>query len=271
MFQFRTDRSVVIAASVTILLLAISTWLPLAPISTSTTSLRGTSAAQPYSGGDKESSVDSSHTNSLFNSTYHSFVLTPRLASDTKAYITSEPKGIAFSCYLDGTKPFAPTIWKVYDDLDSWGWQRSTRNNDGINCLLWPISDVLQAIGVDTTAGKFEYVAWDHKVATMHTGKYHLPTQGTYGNIYNPAQGLIVAHKNYGPRHKAKENKIPVSNVPDLQQWSDVTFLEFAHLAPSDQINKLRYVMRYQVQGDVTPDIVRRALQKCNKKNTVSI
>lgn len=42
-------------------------------------------------------------------------------------------------------------------------------------------------------------------------------------------------------------------------------------MATSAQLKDLRYVMRYQVQGDTTPAIVRRALEKCNKKSKVPV
>lgn len=252
------------------LIVVIGTRLPLAPRSISRGHML---SASPFQAKDLEGIGTSD--NGVYGLQARSYTglshtLEPR-ASDSKAYTNAEVKGTAFRCYFDGTKPFPPTSWKSYEGLESWGWQRSTRNAVDTNHLLRPIADTLQAKGIDTVAGRNQYVRWDQRLTTQHGSKHYLPTQGTYGNIYNPAQGLIIAHKNFGPAYEANKARIPASNIPDLQQWSDVTFLEFSRMASSDQLKKLRYVMRYQVQGDTTPDIVRRALEKCNKKPKVPV
>lgn len=260
------------AIAVALLLTIIGGWLPLASKSLppdDTVSVPLPDALVPEEESANPYNIRQAQLNA--NLTSHTASVHQRRASDLDAYTAAETKGNAVRCYFDGSKAFPPTTWTNYDDLTSWGWQRSTRNADDTNRLLSPIGDALKANGIDAVQGKNQYVTWDQTIGTTHGGKFFLPTLGKYGNIYNPAQGLIIAHKNYGPRFQANENRIPASNIPDLQQWSDVVFLEWAHMATPAQLKGLRYVLRYQVQGDLTPDIVRRALQKCNKKSTVPV
>lgn len=215
----KRSRSHWIAIFVTFLLVAIGSWLPLVPNKPLDHRI-----AKPSL---EERIVEDLKNFELSNTGDYpdqSFDLTRpppslgRRASDSPAYTSAETKGTAFRCYFDGTKHFQSTSWSSYDDLTSWGWQRSTRTADDTNRLLRQVSNVLQAKGIDTVAGKNQYVTWDQTEKTTHKGKLYLPTQGTYGNIYNPSQGLIIARKNYGPTYKAKQNKVPTSNIPDLQQ-----------------------------------------------------
>ena len=76
-------------------------------------------------------------------------------------------------------------------------------------------------------------VAQQHLVKKTLNGKTYYPTAAMYDNKYS--MELITADNNFGPRYKGPEQADPSvtgdpNPFPELQQLSDVMYLEFARL-----------------------------------------
>jgi hypothetical protein len=85
------------------------------------------------------------------------------------------------------------------------------------------------------------------------------PTDGRYINYFNTNIGAIIAYNNFGPAWMArrKESKI----LPDIRAWSDVVFVDWKMQADAtgDDIQGLKYVIRYEVANPDTLTTVEQA------------
>jgi hypothetical protein len=99
-------------------------------------------------------------------------------------------------------------------------------------------------------------------------------TDAEYKNVYWPEQGLILASNNYGPADQARghrtSQRLPghggwndEDNLPQLKNWSDLTFLIWMKLTESrpERHSELKYVFRNMVQSESTKNIVATILR----------
>jgi hypothetical protein len=108
-------------------------------------------------------------------------------------------------------------------------------------------------------------VAQQHLVKKTINGKTYYPTAAMYDNKYN--MELITADNNFGPRYKGPEQADPPvtgdpNSFPELQQLSDVMYLEFARLMKQSEnpLNKLKGVLRGNVINAETRAIAAKAV-----------
>lgn len=84
-------------------------------------------------------------------------------------------------------------------------------------------------------------------------------------NIYNPAEGIIYAAVAQSP-----QSKIPkvgaftndVYNLPYLQHWSDVAFIDYLTLIPAGERPKLHQIFQVQVKDAETRKVIQWILTK---------
>ena len=90
------------------------------------------------------------------------------------------------------------------------------------------------------------------------------PTGGYYKNLYNARQGWIVAEDIFSP---ARTSGRPVQDLPLLQTWSDVTWLEYVHQCqilgnPGSSPSGLRYIFDKDVTTPRTRATIDEALRR---------
>lgn len=90
------------------------------------------------------------------------------------------------------------------------------------------------------------------------------PTRADYKNILNPGRGVIIAANNFGPAYKIKQGfgANPNNPLPELSNWSDVIYLEWAKRSSVLNKRNLKYVIRYNVANPETRRLIARALNE---------
>lgn len=81
-----------------------------------------------------------------------------------------------------------------------------------------------------------------------------------YQNIYNVPAGFILADQNFSPAFESPEFPAKGQAYPKLQQWSDVTFLEWQNQAASN-VGGLKNILRSNIINLDTRNMMDTALQ----------
>lgn len=86
---------------------------------------------------------------------------------------------------------------------------------------------VTRALGSGILPKALQSWRWSQNQKYVINGKEWPPTNAEYVNWIDPETGLIIAASNYGPKYliNSNENFSPSQPLPNLKQWSDVTFL----------------------------------------------
>ena len=155
--------------------------------------------------------------------------------------------------------------WKSYDDLAKNGWKVVQERN---SVKIYDKGGMRKAMDFLKISSKPEdqwSVAQQHLVKKTVNGKTYFPTSALYDNKYNTE--LITADNNFGPRYKGPEQPDPPvtgdpNPFPELQQLSDVMYLEFARLMKQSKkpLNKLKGVLRAHVINAETRAIAAKAV-----------
>ncbi|KAF2097652.1 hypothetical protein NA57DRAFT_77904 [Rhizodiscina lignyota] len=159
-------------------------------------------------------------------------------------WTASFEKGAALQCVAKESKEDARKLldaWKVnspldsqytsYNDLDKNGWVTEDEAKTDPETLKREVGgDALKAIGVDLTRLQ--------SIATLHLGMTdeweHEGTNAYYNAEYDALNGVIIVTEARSPEYMVKEGRAPHgAAVPDMKHWSDITFLEWAHVAGS--------------------------------------
>jgi len=98
---------------------------------------------------------------------------------------------------------------------------------------------------------------WNPVVVVNDKGQPVPATDATFNNVFNPEDGCIIADINTGPRHTSIGGPV----YPDLQQWSDIVFLNWQAYAGSE-VQNLKWCFRANVQNYKTTEWVREAFRK---------
>jgi hypothetical protein len=135
-------------------------------------------------------------------------------------------------------------------DIEKWGYKQTYY---GMDEIIECYSDFLTSIGTDASSklgsdadspGSNFNLAFRHKYPYTANGKTYPKTGGSFSSILNPTAGLLVAVNNITPAaqvqrswrySKAKAGKIApsprVHQLPLLQHWSDIAFLQWSTLS----------------------------------------
>ncbi|KAK4495009.1 hypothetical protein PRZ48_013336 [Zasmidium cellare] len=102
-----------------------------------------------------------------------------------------------------------------------------------------------QMIGINpgTDNGRNHAIGWKHT-----------RTQASFNGIYNPARGVIISDGIWSPRHHGAHGNA----VPEISQWSDVTFLQWQELTKDNgMLDKLQFVVHPNILPGVAKDIMK--------------
>ena len=85
-----------------------------------------------------------------------------------------------------------------------------------------------------------------------------------FTTIFNPHDGVIIGWGAFSPACMGKKKDPPVTTLPKLQKWSDISFLQWQNLAtnPTD----VKYIMKVFIENAATQALVYRALQNVGKE-----
>jgi hypothetical protein len=155
--------------------------------------------------------------------------------------------------------------WKSYDDLTNNGWKKVQELSSAKIHDNGGMRKAMDFLKISSKPEDQWSVAQQHLVEKTIDGKTYFPTAAMYDNKYN--MELITAENNFGPRYKGPEQADPPvtgdpNPFPELQQLSDVVYLEFARLMKQSKnpLNKLKGVLRGHVINAETRAIAAKAV-----------
>ncbi|KAJ9222528.1 hypothetical protein DTO169C6_5119 [Paecilomyces variotii] len=206
---------------------------------------------------DKEEQNGHLRERALSNNT----TVAPKVLIDWDTYVRN---GAALSCAMQATedgarqyiRPDVPvnSPWVDYGDLNTWGWEPQTQPG-----VLYDINRALRTafrdLNIDPTQNI--YVEIKQNTPVNVGGEEYQSTGAMYGSAYNLQDGAIISHSAHGP-----ENATPnLDRYPKCRKWSDVTFLQWQHMAQGN-IQNLNHVFQETITNDDTRSIMRKALGK---------
>jgi hypothetical protein len=96
-------------------------------------------------------------------------------------------------------------------------------------------------------------------------------------SIINRKAGLLIADSNFGPEYCLRlQGRYPGTPVPQLRQWSDITYLprmdaRDLHPVSSLKASNLRYVLRLNIINDHTLAVIQHILESLKWFNANSL
>jgi hypothetical protein len=165
-------------------------------------------------------------------------------------------------------------------DIEKWGYKQTYY---GMDDIIECYSDFLTSIGTDASSklgsdadspGSNFNLAFHHKYPYTINGKTYPKTGGSFSSILNPTAGLLIAVNNITPAaqvqrswrySKPKAGKIApsprVHQLPLLQHWSDIAFLQWSTLSTTNaSLPPLKYILRANIQNKDTTDAMSHVL-----------
>ncbi|KAJ9270908.1 hypothetical protein DTO212C5_3133 [Paecilomyces variotii] len=190
----------------------------------------------------------------------------PEVLIDWDTYVRN---GEALFCAMEATEDDArqylrPDIpvnspWVDYGDLNTWGWQTQMQPSvlSNINYVL---TTAFKALNIDPAQNV--YIEIKQNTPVNVDGEEYQSTGAMYGSAYNLQDGAIISHSAHSPESEAPN----LSRYPKCRRWSDVTFLQWQHMAQGN-VQNLNHVFRETITNQDTRSIMRRVLGKPDSWN----
>jgi hypothetical protein len=105
----------------------------------------------------------------------------------------------------------------------------------------------------------------EHENEVAIDGTTYKPTTAYFTTVFNPIEGVIIAWGSYGAKYQGSKQDPPITVLPKLQNWSDITWLQWAQLA-GDMAKNLRFIFRSPVANTEAQWLITRALQLSGKQ-----
>ncbi|KAK3081487.1 hypothetical protein LTS18_006241 [Coniosporium uncinatum] len=173
-------------------------------------------------------------------------------------------------------KYHASSPFKDFSDLRRWGWTEERDSTGEAQRPLTYITSCMRAMRFSTNLYEdVDHIAWEHtqKWAKSDASDPADPAQRTesatgsmYNAYHNPAQHVIYGYNALSPRFATRHFGHPEDSIPDLNQWSDVTFISWqasCYRKTSDPYcaSKLQYLLRLYIVNDDTTEIMKMAVK----------
>jgi hypothetical protein len=183
------------------------------------------------------------------------------------SYRSAVKKGREMWAIMDNPLRTRQSIWTA-TDMQTWGWSvKSDKNvevyNDKTSGLEAALA-VLQASPATSLTIRLEH----NRDVTVINGVEYPATNAEYCGIYNPAKGIIIASDRHSPSYrKATSSHLSKNSpLPQLQYWSDLTYLSYQLLSSAnsnqkEQVSPLRYIFIRGITKRASQQIIREALQ----------
>ncbi|OJJ42119.1 hypothetical protein ASPZODRAFT_20765 [Penicilliopsis zonata CBS 506.65] len=169
-------------------------------------------------------------------------------------------RGASFLCRMDSTTATA-SVWTDYASLTTWGWDEDKNAEVIFDDALDEAFEEALALTAANIQDNFKFISMAQIQSFVLGGKPKNPTKGYFANSYNVIDGVIVADDLLSP------NQTGAKELPELKNWSDVTFLVWKRLAAvaNTDINNIKYVFHATISNGVTNLIINEAFAKSDK------
>ncbi|KAJ5172267.1 hypothetical protein N7492_004860 [Penicillium capsulatum] len=138
---------------------------------------------------------------------------------------------LAATCFKGHAKTI-PSQFDRYSQLREYGWARRDNDLGRMGNMQGSLDWRFRQLGLlGSPPGSDRHTVY---VEQAHTHEYTRgnqlmqPTEAFYGNIYNVVEGVLIADELESPIYARR--RCPGTVIPDLNRWSDVTFLEYEKL-----------------------------------------
>jgi len=133
--------------------------------------------------------------------------------------------------------------------------------------------NIARALESGTSPQTLQSWRWSQNQEYMVNGKNWPATNADYVNWIDPKTSLIIAGSNYGPKYQlmnpvGKFN--PSQPPPNLNQWSDVTFLTWKNIVGKGSQNNGMIpapvnVLRQKIGNKLTNTVILEVMEKLGK------
>jgi hypothetical protein len=154
-------------------------------------------------------------------------------------------------------------------DWAEWGYNRETRFNALHRSKQ--ISEVFRDLGINdqcsAEGGNNKTIIDTHHKDTKKDEMFYPATTARFCSIINRKAGLLIADSNFGPEYCLRlQGRYPGTPLPQLRQWSDITYLlrmDARDLYPVSnlRVSNLRYVLRLNIINDNTLAVIQHILE----------
>ncbi|KAL1856561.1 hypothetical protein Plec18170_003529 [Paecilomyces lecythidis] len=190
----------------------------------------------------------------------YNLTVNPKVLIDWNTFMS---KGNALSCAMRATeqdaaqylRPGVPVNSEFvnYGDLTAWGWDVRAQNDRSYVELTLELA--YEELNMNT-ANNVLYII-SHFNAVNVDGEEYPSTGAGYDSIYNVQDGMITAHSSHSPENRSPDAK----RYPKLKKWSDVTFLQWQHVAQGN-VQNLNHIFQEGITNPETKAALARALGK---------
>jgi hypothetical protein len=153
--------------------------------------------------------------------------------------------------------------------LEKWGYGSAAWDDYYDLDVSLPIKRALTGLGVDTKTlqegGKNRCMQLEHEHEVTVDGATYGPTTAYFTTVFNPEEGVIVAWGSYGAKYMGSKQTPPITLLPKIQNWSDIVWLQWAHMA-GEAAENIRYIFRSPVANTDAQWLISRALQQSKKE-----
>ncbi|KAF2243987.1 hypothetical protein BU26DRAFT_569871 [Trematosphaeria pertusa] len=159
------------------------------------------------------------------------------------------------------------------DDLEKWGYSFTEWDNHYDFDVSVPLRKALEGLGVSSKTklegGPNRAYLWDHENEKSIRGTLYRPTRARFLMVINPRDGVILSLSSYAPWHMAQQQVPPVTVLPKLKAYSDITFLQWYGSHGSDNreaAQNIKFVFQTPIENADTKAIITQALFKAGKE-----
>ncbi|PPJ51688.1 hypothetical protein CBER1_08746 [Cercospora berteroae] len=190
---------------------------------------------------------------------------TPETVLDSRApatsYKSAVKKGRNLWTVMNDPLKTTQSAW-TSADVQRWGWVvKSDQNVEVFKDKTSGLEQPLAWLQVSPTTSLT--VRLEHNSDVKVDGIEYPATHAEYCGVYNPAKGILIASDRHSPAYrKATTGSLRRAPLPLLQNWSDLTFLSWQHLAAANQEQQapLRYIFVRGITNRNTQQLIMEAM-----------
>ena len=130
--------------------------------------------------------------------------------------------------------------------------------------------NVARALGGGILPQVLQSWRWSQNQKYVVNGKEWPATNADYVNWIDPETGLIIAASNYGPKSMMKDNEnfSRSQPLPNLKQWSDVTFLTWKKIVGDQNGGTIpvpNNILRPKIGNKLTNTVLSEVMKRLGK------
>jgi len=171
---------------------------------------------------------------------------------------------------LEGDEKYQPYRF-THSDLVRYGWDIELTLNYELLESLYKLRDTQSIMELCLDPHRTRVDAHHSRQYTtlgpQGSGPHHA-TGADFSSMMGPTCGVIVTAHSKSPIHNLKRQGSEAADLraPELQHWSDITFLTYQDLCknirPETSVEGLKHIFRFNILNDITVPIIKAIVQR---------